>query len=75
MKRLTFVQEPCHQSKLFHSGTEFCGGEIVTNGGRVLCATGFGQSLEEARDFAYKQVSNMSFNNMFYRNDIAEDAW
>lgn len=68
-------QPPCHLAKLFHSGTKYCGKDIVTNGGRVLCATGFGKSLQEARKSAYELLSNVHFTNMFFRNDIAETAW
>lgn len=56
----------------FHSGTAEKDGKIVTNGGRVLGVTANGKDLKEARDRAYEAVSWVSFDQEFYRHDIAE---
>lgn len=56
----------------FHSGTAVKDGKIVTNGGRVLGITANGKDLPEARDRAYEAVSWVSFENEFYRHDIAK---
>ena len=56
---------------LFHAGTKAGEqGEIVTSGGRVLGVTATGKTLEEARARAYQGVHEISFTDMYYRNDI-----
>ena len=57
---------------LFHNGTKVVDGEIVTNGGRVLSVTCLGNSLEEAREKAYKNIKKLDFEGITYRNDIAK---
>ena len=61
-------------SKIFQAGTKQTDGKIVTSGGRVLCATAMGSDIKEARDNAYKLAETVSWNGMFYRNDIAYRA-
>jgi len=56
---------------LFHAGTGKRGGELVTNGGRVIGVTAVGRDLDEARGNAYKGVKNISFPGMQFRKDIA----
>jgi len=60
--------------KVFHAGTATKDGQIITNGGRVLCATALGTSVLEAQQRAYKLAANISWNGMFYRKDIAYRA-
>ena len=57
--------------KVFHAGTLQVEGEICTNGGRVLCATALGSNVSDAQQQAYKLAAKISWNGMFYRNDIA----
>lgn len=45
-------------------------GDILTNGGRVLNAVGFGMTKKEALENAYKKIKKVNFTNSFYRNDI-----
>lgn len=61
-------------SKVFHAGTATQNGEIVTAGGRVLCATALGNSVAEAQQKAYKTVEKLDWENMYYRTDIAYRA-
>lgn len=61
-------------SKIFQAGTKQTDGKIVTSGGRVLCATALGSDIKEARDNAYRLAETVSWNGMFYRNDIAYRA-
>ena len=56
---------------LFHNGTKIVDGEIVTNGGRVLSVTCLGNSLDEAREKAYKNIKKLDFEGICYRSDIA----
>ncbi|HKL85223.1 MAG TPA: phosphoribosylamine--glycine ligase [Treponemataceae bacterium] len=45
-------------------------GQLVTSGGRVLCSSAFGSTVEEARATAYASLEAVTFEGMFYRNDI-----
>lgn len=58
-------------AKVFHAGTKMQDGQVVTNGGRVLCATALGETVSEAQQNAYKLVEEISWNGMFCRKDIA----
>lgn len=55
---------------LFHAGTAFKDGELVTNGGRVIGVTALGETIENARKKAYKNIENIQFDKMHYRTDI-----
>ncbi|MGB9682336.1 MAG: phosphoribosylamine--glycine ligase [bacterium] len=57
---------------IFHAGTRWDNGRLVTNGGRVLNVVGIGNSLEIARENAYKAIEYIHFDNMMYRRDIGE---
>ena len=60
--------------KVFHAGTALQDGQLVTNGGRVLCATALGNTLSEARDRAYALAKNVSWENAYMRSDIGHRA-
>ena len=55
---------------VFHAGTKLVKGKVVTNGGRVLGITAMGKDLNEARDFAYEAVKEVTFDDMQFRTDI-----
>ena len=57
--------------KVFHAGTQQIDSNICTNGGRVLCSTALGASVFDAQQQAYKLASAISWNGMFFRDDIA----
>ena len=59
---------------VFHSGTTEREGRVVTNGGRVLAATGWGSTVRDARRRAYDAASHISFEGMIRRGDIAARA-
>jgi phosphoribosylamine---glycine ligase len=61
-------------SKIFHAGTASNNGTTVTNGGRVLCATALGDTVSQAQSEAYQLVHNISWEDVYYRNDIAYRA-
>jgi phosphoribosylamine---glycine ligase len=61
-------------SKVFHAGTALADGHVVTSGGRVLCATALGENVSQAQQNAYKQVNQITWNEVFYRTDIAYRA-
>jgi phosphoribosylamine---glycine ligase len=62
-----------HQ-KIFHAGTATADGAVVTNGGRVLCATALGNTVSAAQAAAYQLVDKISWEGMYYRHDIAYRA-
>ena len=57
---------------VFHAGTKFNEGKIVTNGGRVLGVTALGADLKDARANAYKATEWIDFANKYKRNDIGK---
>jgi len=59
---------------VFHAGTRFQNGGLVTSGGRVLGVTAIGKDIKTARDRAYEACSKIYFKGMHYRKDIAERA-
>jgi len=63
-----------HDAKVFHAGTKIEHSEVVTNGGRVLCATALGDNVTDAQQKAYAQVDAISWNGMYFRKDIAYRA-
>jgi phosphoribosylamine--glycine ligase len=61
-------------TKVFHAGTSLQGGEVVTNGGRVLCVVCVGDEVTDARDKAYAGVYGIDWRNRYYRRDIGYRA-
>ncbi len=61
-------------SKVFHAGTKQQNGNIVTNGGRVLCACALGDSIAEAQDKAYQLCKQIDWQDVYYRTDIGFKA-
>ena len=60
--------------KAFHAGTKLDGNQVVTSGGRVLCATALGNTVTDAQQRAYKLARKINWNGAFYRKDIAYRA-
>lgn len=61
-------------AKIFHAGTKLDGDNVLTAGGRVLCATALGNSVSEAQKSAYALAAEINWDGSFYRNDIAYRA-
>jgi phosphoribosylamine--glycine ligase len=61
-------------TKVFHAGTANKDNSIVTNGGRVLCAVGLGNSVTEAQKLAYQVVDKINWKDVYYRTDIGHRA-
>ena len=61
-------------SKVFHAGTQQKNGQIVTAGGRVLCACALGDSIAEAQDKAYRLCKQIDWQDVYYRTDIGFKA-
>ena len=62
-------------AKTFHAGTKLNEqGDVVTNGGRVLCATALGDTVTEAQELAYELLHQISWQGVEFRTDIAYRA-
>lgn len=60
--------------KVFHAGTALVDGQVITDGGRVLCATALGDSIQAAQHGAYALAEKISWDGSFYRTDIGYRA-
>ena len=60
--------------KIFHAGTAIQDNQVVTAGGRVLCATSLGSTVSEAQIRAYEMIASVNWENMYYRTDIGYRA-
>lgn len=58
---------------LFHAGTKMEGETLVTNGGRVLAATCYGNTMRHALDASYNMIKSIDFEGKYYRKDIGKD--
>ncbi|MEJ2465187.1 MAG: phosphoribosylamine--glycine ligase [Candidatus Thiodiazotropha sp.] len=61
-------------SKVFHAGTDLQDDQIVTAGGRVLCATALGESVTEAQLRAYELTRSIHWQDVYFRSDIGYRA-
>ena len=68
---ITGIPAETEGAKVFHAGTQFKGEDVVTAGGRVLCATALGESVSQAQANAYELTRQIKWNDVFFRNDIA----
>jgi phosphoribosylamine--glycine ligase len=59
---------------VFHAGTSEQDEDVVTNGGRVLCAVGLGATVTEAQANAYQLVHSIQWDKVYYRTDIGHRA-
>ena len=75
-KVITGLEELRGQKDLFvfHAGTSFQNGSLVTSGGRVLGVTALGTDMREARERAYSAIGKIHFEGMHFRKDIAHRA-
>jgi phosphoribosylamine--glycine ligase len=62
-------------SIVFHAGTKMENGKIVSNGGRVLAITSYGDSFQEAIKKSYQNIDKLHFDKMYFRKDIGFDLF
>jgi phosphoribosylamine--glycine ligase len=60
--------------QICHAGTSHSDHSVVASGGRVLTVTGIAEDLTEARNLAYRAISQICLSGSFYRTDIALNA-
>ncbi|NNE30122.1 MAG: phosphoribosylamine--glycine ligase, partial [Saprospiraceae bacterium] len=71
-KKMT-IPDPENDSLFFQAGTKKEGSEILTNGGRVLAITSFGNDFREAVQKSLKQAATVEFEGKYFRSDIGFD--
>ncbi|QBZ97137.1 phosphoribosylamine--glycine ligase [Flavobacterium sangjuense] len=65
--------ENIQDSLVFHAGTKLENGKVVTNGGRVIAITSFGNDFKEAIKKSYQNIDKLNFDKMYFRKDIGFD--
>jgi phosphoribosylamine---glycine ligase len=72
---ITGIPASEENQRVFQAGTRLDEkGQVLTNGGRVLCATALGHTVTEAQELAYQQVNQIHWNNVYFRKDIGYRA-
>jgi len=61
-------------TKVFHAGTRQSNGNVLTNGGRVLCACALGENIADAQAKAYELCGQIDWQDVYYRTDIGFKA-
>ncbi len=65
--------EKVEDSIVFHAGTKLENGKVVSNGGRVLAVTSYGNDYNEAIKKSYQNIEKLHFDKMYFRTDIGFD--
>ncbi len=65
--------ENIKDSLVFHAGTKLENGSVLSNGGRVLAITSYGNDFKEALKKSYQNIEKLHFDKMYYRKDIGFD--
>ncbi|MBC7605374.1 MAG: phosphoribosylamine--glycine ligase, partial [Burkholderiales bacterium] len=60
---------------VFHAGTRIENGQVLTNGGRVLAVTSYGNTFQEAIKKSYENIDKLHFDTMYFRKDIGFDLF
>lgn len=71
-KVITGINE-VNNSIVFHAGTTVSEGKVVSNGGRVLAITSYGDNFQEAIKKSYQNIAKLNFDKMYFRSDIGND--
>lgn len=67
------IEGPNENSMIFHAGTNFADNKLVTNGGRVISVSAFGENLKLSLANVYETVDKIKFEGKYFRRDIGKD--
>lgn len=73
-EKIGSIPEETSNTKVFHAGTTLNTEQVETNGGRVLCVTALGASIEEAKNSAYASIEQVNWPTAQFRKDIGQKA-
>jgi phosphoribosylamine--glycine ligase len=65
--------ENISDSIVFHAGTKLENNQVLSNGGRVLTVTSYGENFEKAIKKSYQNIAKLNFDKMYFRRDIGND--
>jgi phosphoribosylamine--glycine ligase len=65
--------EDCEGSIIFHAGTKFEDGQVLTSGGRVIAVTSLNENMNEALSTSFKNAETINYDKKYYRTDIGFD--
>ena len=65
--------EDVQGSVVFHAGTKFLDGQVVTNGGRVIAVSSYGKDRQEALIKRFTEAQKIQFDKKYFRRDIGSD--
>ena len=71
---ITGIPHNTEDQLIFHAGTQFQNGKLVTSGGRVMCVVGLADTVRVAQQKAYAAIENVHFDGMQFRKDIGYHA-
>jgi len=71
---ITGLPADAEDAMVFHAGTIEQDGQLLTNGGRVLCVTALGESVRNAQQLTYDTLTSIQFEGKQYRQDIGYRA-
>ncbi len=72
-KEIKGLEEVSSEAIVFHAGTRLEEDKILTNGGRVLAVTTFGEDYKKALSVGYRQADKIKFDKIYYRKDLGKD--
>lgn len=72
-KLITGLENISDEALVYHAGTKLEEDKVLTNGGRVLAVTAYGETYKKALSVAYRQAQKIHFDKVYYRKDIGQD--
>jgi phosphoribosylamine--glycine ligase len=70
---ITGLESVTGDSLVFHAGTTHSAEKVITNGGRVMAITSFGESMQEALNHSFLNAAKIEYEGKYFRDDIGKD--